>query len=302
MRQLLVHLLGVLASGRKEGTLKSAGDILGRIMWLVLPGRRRTALHAIEHHLGLPPQQASNLARSNFRHTGQSFLEIMHTRKMDHRFMRNRVRIEGKESLERVIRLQRPVVGVTGHLGAWELLSGLLALYFHNRSAQIVVRQPNDPMLRDLMTHYRQWSNVEIVSRKLAAPKVQSNLKKNGISAFLVDHNCGRSQAVFLPFLREYAAVNMGPALLALRSRAVVWPVFMLREGADYVVHCREPLDTRTLEGTLRERMNQVAKFYTREVEAMVRRYPEQWFWMHKRWKTRPGWEKKPDAKRPGAE
>lgn len=294
MRRILLHFLGVWCARCRESTLESAGKILGRLMWLALPARRRTATRAIEHHLRLPPDAASRLARDNFQHTGRSFLEIMHTRKMDHRFMRDRIRVEGKENLERVIRLQRPVVGVSAHLGAWELLSGLLALYFHDRGAQIVVRQHKDPVLKELMTHFRQRDNVEIVSRKLAAPKVQSNLQKRGISAFLVDHNCGRSQAVFLPFLREYAAVNMGPALLALRSRAVVWPVFMLREDRNFAIHCGQPLDTQTVEGTLRERINQVATFYTREVEAMVRRYPEQWFWMHRRWKTRPDWEKRP--------
>ncbi|MCF8085840.1 MAG: lysophospholipid acyltransferase family protein [Desulfohalobiaceae bacterium] len=294
MRRMMLHMLGIWCARRRESTLESAGEILGRLMWLALPARRRTAIRALEHHLRLPPDAASKLAWDNFRHTGRSFLEIMHTRKMDHRFLRDRVRIEGEENLERVIRLQRPIVGVSAHLGAWELLSGLLALSFHERGAQIVVRQPKDPLLKELMTHFRQRDNVEIVSRKLAAPKVQSNLKKKGISAFLVDHNCGRDQAVFLPFFQEYAAVNMGPALLALRSRAVVWPVFMLREDGNYAIHCGEPLDTRTVEGTLRERVEQVAAFYTREVEAMVRRYPEQWFWMHRRWKTRPDWEKRP--------
>jgi KDO2-lipid IV(A) lauroyltransferase len=295
MRRILLHVLGICCARRRESTLESAGEILGRLMWTALPARRRAATRAIEHHLRLPPDAASNLARDNFRHTGRSFLEIMHTRKLDHRFMRDRVRIEGKENLERVIRLQRPIVGVSAHMGAWELLSGLLALSFSDRKAQIVVRQPKDPLLKELMTHFRQRDNVEIVGRKLAAPKVQSNLKKKGISAFLVDHNCGRSQAVFLPFLQEYAAVNMGPALLALRCRAVVWPVFMLREDGDYLIHCGEPLDTQNVEGaTLRERVEHVAAFYTREVESMVRRFPEQWFWMHKRWKTRPAWEKRP--------
>jgi KDO2-lipid IV(A) lauroyltransferase len=142
------------------------------------------------------------------------------------------------------------------------------------------------------MTHFRQRDNVEIVSQNNAAPRVRSNLSNKGISAFLVDHNCSRGKAVFLPFLGEYAAVNMGPALLALRCRAVVWPVFMLREGDNYVIRSLEPLDTQTVDGSLRDKVEQVASFYTRAVESVVREYPEQWFWMHRRWKTRPRWEK----------
>jgi KDO2-lipid IV(A) lauroyltransferase len=216
--------------------------------------------------------------------------------------MQKKVRIEEPERLESVIDTPRPIVAITGHLGAWELLSGFIALYFPQRPCQIVVRHPKNEALKEMMLHFRAKNNVEIVSSKQAAPRVRSCLNRTGLSGFLVDHNTRRSQSVFLPFLREYAAVNMGPALLALRCKAVVWPIFMVREDDGYVIRNREPLDTHTLEGSLREKVDQVATFYTREVENMVHKYPEQWFWMHKRWKTRPDWEKMADAKRPGSE
>ena len=294
--------IGFLFSLSSPRTLSRAGKVLGRLMWMLLPGRRRSARKTMEHHLGCGPAESKNLVRRNFQHTGRSFLEILHSRKVDFRFMQNRVRIAEPERLDSVINTQRPIVAITGHLGAWELLSGFITLYFPQRPCQIVVRHPKNDALKEMMLHFRAKNNVEIVSSKQAAPRVRSCLSKQGLSGFLVDHNTKRSQSVFLPFLREYAAVNMGPALLALRSKAVVWPIFMVREDGGYVIRNREPLDTQALEGSLRDKVNQVAAFYTREVETMVRRYPEQWFWMHKRWKTRPGWEKKPDAKRPGAE
>jgi KDO2-lipid IV(A) lauroyltransferase len=109
------------------------------------------------------------------------------------------------------------------------------------------------------------------------------------MTAFLVDHNCSREEAVFLPFLGKTAAVNMGPALLALRSKALVLPVFLLREeGMQYRFQVGEALDTATLTGTREEKIRAIARFYTRAVEHMVHERPEQWFWMHKRWKTRP--------------
>jgi KDO2-lipid IV(A) lauroyltransferase len=294
MQRTIIESLGFLFSLCSPGILTRSGKLLGRLMWLFLPGRRRVARSALEHHLGYSPAESSGLIRRNFEHTGRSFLEILHSRKVDHRFMQNRVRVEEPEGLESVISAQRPIVAITGHFGAWELLSGFVALYFPQRPCQIVVRHPKNEALKEMMLHFRAKNNVEIVSSKQAAPRVRSCLSRNGLSGFLVDHNTRRSQSVFLPFLRDYAAVNMGPALLALRSRAIVWPVFMARDGDGYVIHNHRPLDTQSLEGTLRERMLQVAEFYTREVEAMVRRFPEQWFWMHRRWKTRPDWERRP--------
>ncbi len=302
MSRLIFESLGFLGSLCSSRALARTGNFLGWLMWLFLPGRRRKAQRALEHHLGYSHAQSQKLVRRNFQHTGRSFLELLHSRKLDYRFMQNKVRIKEPERLETIIRMERPIVAITGHLGAWELLSGFAALYFPQRPCQIVARHPKNEALKEMMIHFRAKNNAEIVSSKQAAPRVRSCLSKNGLSSFLVDHNTRRSQSVFLSFLGEYAAVNMGPALLALRSKAVVWPIFMVREDGGYVIRNHEPLDTQTVEGTLRERINQVATFYTREVEAMVRRYPEQWFWMHRRWKTRPDWEKYSDTKRPGSE
>ena len=87
--------------------------------------------------------------------------------------------------------------------------------------------------------------------------------------------------------------MNAGPALLAVRSGAVVWPCFLVREPdgegrARYAFELHPPLDTTGLEGSREEKIRRTAMFYTEAVEATVRAHPEQWFWMHRRWKTRP--------------
>ena len=79
----------------------------------------------------------------------------------------------------------------------------------------------------------------------------------------------------------------MGPALLAVRAKALIWPVALMREGGNYVFHLQEPLDTTTLEGTRDEQVKTAAAFYTQAIENFVRECPEQWFWMHDRWKTK---------------
>jgi KDO2-lipid IV(A) lauroyltransferase len=127
------------------------------------------------------------------------------------------------------------------------------------------------------------------VDHRQAVFTVLKALKRNGLTAFLVDHNSPRNEAVFLPFLNETAAVNMGPAVLAVKANATVVPVFLVRdEQGGYVFHVAPPLATGELSGTREEKIRQVAEFYTGAVEKYVRKYPEQWFWMHKRWKTRP--------------
>ncbi len=112
---------------------------------------------------------------------------------------------------------------------------------------------------------------------------------QGGIACFLVDHNTMRRESVFLPFIGETAAVNMGPAMLALRAKALIFPIFLRREpGGTYLLRMEDPLDTALLQGPLAKRVREAAAFYTKAMEKQVLDAPEQWFWMHRRWKTRP--------------
>ncbi|MFO8032913.1 MAG: lysophospholipid acyltransferase family protein [Desulfohalobiaceae bacterium] len=289
-----LNLLGQSLSWRQTQRM---GSLLGHLFWRFLPGRRNIAARAAGLHLGLNQDKASSIAKSSLIHSGRSFLDPFLCRRLDHRFVQEHIEFQQPENFHEVVGLSRPVVGVTGHFGAWELLAGILGLYFSDRPAQIIVRQPKNHALSQTLTHLRSHAGLQVVHNQQSTFTVLRSLKRQGISAFLVDHNCGRSKAIFLPFLQKYAAVNMGPAMLALRARAVVWPVFLARgQGKKYLLYSGPCLDTAALSGDFSCKMQQVAAFYTRAVEEMVLKHPEQWFWMHRRWKTRPAWEKKRKA------
>ncbi|MFP4391335.1 MAG: lysophospholipid acyltransferase family protein [Desulfohalobiaceae bacterium] len=273
------------------------GALLGRIFWRFLPSRKNIATRAAGLHLSVDTNKARSVAKSSLIHSGRSFLDPFLCRSLDHRFVLEHIEFQQPENFSAVVKLSRPVVGITGHFGAWELLAGILGLYFSKRPAQIIVRQPKKAALSRTLTHLRSHAGLQVISNRQSVFKVLRCLKKNGISAFLVDHNCGRSKAIFLPFLQKYAAVNMGPAILALRAQAVVWPVFLARgQEGKYLLYSWPCLDTAALSGDFSSKVQQVAIFYTKAVEQMVLKHPEQWFWMHRRWKTRPDWEKKKKA------
>ncbi|MCF8106059.1 MAG: acyltransferase, partial [Desulfohalobiaceae bacterium] len=287
MLNIILELASSFLIRLSPGRIRKIGRAGGRIMWHVLPSRRKIAARAIRHNLETGDEQAHRLAKSSFRHSGLSFAELFLNRKIDHRFLRACIEIEEPALLFETLQAPGPVVIASGHLGAWELLPGVFALIRGKKQCQIVVRYPKSRALSRLLDHFRKHQGIAMVHKEQASSKVLRNLKENGLSGFLVDQNCGRSKAVFLPFLKRTAAVNKGPALLALRSRALVLPVFLVRETDEkYRLITRPFLDTRSLSGSKEEQTRQVARFYTRAVEEMVRRYPEQWFWMHRRWKT----------------
>ncbi len=274
--------------------VQTTGTLLGHLIWRMFPSRRRIARLATGLHLGLEPSEAKALAKSSFMHSGKSFLDLFLCRKVDNRFVRDRISCQQPDQLQTMLRIQRPVVAVTAHFGAWEILAGLLGLYFQNRQAQIIVRDPKNQKLSYTLSHLRAHAGIDLIHNRQATFKVLRCLNNHGIAAFLVDHNCSRNKAVFLPFLQKFAAINIGPAVLAVRARAVVWPVFLARcSSGKYLLYNQDYLDTKHLGGNFGQKVEQVAEFYTRSVQDMVLRHPEQWFWMHKRWKTRPLWEKK---------
>lgn len=268
--------------------LATFGDRMGDLMWYAMPGRRQYTTQTIIERLGVPADRAEQLARASFRHNARSFLEILHVHRFGFEDRGGRLHIAQPDLFDALLRSKRPIVGVTAHLGAWELFSGLLGQFDASRPRIVVVRRQGNPTLNALIMRLRSARGAEVIEHRDAARKVLRGLKHNGMAGFLVDHNCNRREAVFLPFLGKQAAVNVGPALLALRAEAEVWPIFLVREDDRYVLRFSSPLDTRLVSGERAQRIETVAAFYTQAVEEHVRAFPEQWFWMHKRWKTRP--------------
>lgn len=289
MREVLYAAAALGGEALDFGGVERLGNLAGELLWRLLPSRRKLAVTAVARHLGLPPHVAADLARQSFRHTGRAFCETFLTRRADWRFHAERLRFATPDTARALQEDPEPAVLACAHLGSWELLAGVLHLSLPRPRKGIVVREGHDAALNQLLRRQRGRPGVEIVSHRGAAPKVLRILHKGGACAFLVDHNTRRDEAVFLPFLGETAAVNAGPAVLALRAKAAVWPVFLIREPQGrYALHVLEPLRTASLPGSQSERITAVAAFYTAAVERAVQRWPEQWFWMHKRWKTRP--------------
>lgn len=289
MREILYNAFLPAMSGLSLERLQAIGRGIGGLMWTAMPGRRRQTTACIRERLGLGEARARELAWRSFRNSACSFLEIFHTRHVDPRFLREHVEFENPDLFERMSTTRRPVVAVTGHFGSWELLVGLIGAFASHSDCQVVVRLPRDKALGDMIAHMRSQPHIRVLPHRDAATETLPHLRSGGMSAFLVDHNCRRAEAQFLPFLGEVAAVNKGPAILALRAKAEVWPSFLVRLPEGRFRYVTLPcLDTATLEGSRAERIERICRFYTEAVESMVLRYPEQWFWMHRRWKTRP--------------
>ncbi|SDN27952.1 KDO2-lipid IV(A) lauroyltransferase [Desulfonauticus submarinus] len=264
------------------------GRIIGLLLWNLLKKRREQTIFSIQKHLGLDFIQAKSLAKQSFIHTGMAYFESFLVQNFDYKFMCDNVVTDDLDNINLLKNSKRPAVIVTGHLGPWEMLLALLKFYLPNKSTQVVVKFPKNKFMAKLIKRLRTERNAEIVGHRLITYKLLPNLRQGGMAAFLVDHNTLKKEAIFLPFLGEIAAVNIGPALIALRAKALIWPAFVIREGTKIRLFLEKPLDTKTLNGTLKDKIKVITQFYTQAVEKKVLSYPEQWYWLHRRWKTRP--------------
>jgi KDO2-lipid IV(A) lauroyltransferase len=195
--------------------------------------------------------------------------------------------IEGMEHLETALEGGRGAMFATGHCGNWELLSARLPIA--GVPLITAVRQLDDPRLDNLVNTMRTRFGTEIVSRGPAAGRQLARaLARGGVGALLIDQDIQDVPGVFVPFFGRPAWTPSGAATLAIRMKFPLLPGFIHRRADGThkgVIHPPLPVPT---DGTLADRVEELTASATAAIERQIRKYPEQWVWMHRRWRRRP--------------
>ena len=261
------------------------GARLGRL-WHALDWRhRRLAVRNIRLALGLDPASAAHAARASFENIGRTLAEFALAAERTDELLA-RVELEGIGRLHQAMGRGRGVIILSGHCGNWELSGARLAREVPLTS---VARAMANPLVEEAVAAQRRAAGVRTVDSREAAREVLRILRRGEAIAVLLDQNASRGERVFVNFLGRPAATNFGPAMLALKSGAPVLPAFTAR-GADgrHRGWIGEPIEPASAEGRGTSVGVTTAR-YTAAIEAWVRRHPDQWFWVHDRWKRSPG-------------
>ena len=191
------------------------------------------------------------------------------------------IRYEGFEHYERAKARGKGVLFATAHLGNWELSAFAHALLTEKMS--IVVRPLDNPLVDELVETRRAMSGNALLSKRDFARSILHALRDNEPVGILVDQNSAGDNAAFVPFFGKQACTNLTFARLAARSEAAVIPGFALWSESErrYVLRFYPAL---TMTGDAVEDTARIQG----AVEAAIRECPEQWLWIHRRWKTRP--------------
>lgn len=264
--------------------VRAAGGWLGRLVYALDGLHRRIALENLRSAFpGRPARERKAVARAMFAHFGRLPLELMKFGTYSRDQMLAVVDVEGEERVRQAYQLGRGVLFFTGHFGYWEMQAIVQPLRMHPVS--VLARPLDNPLLDAMLERIRTFTGNTVISRQGAIRKVLRELKSNRGVALLIDQHLHTPDAVYVDFFHRPAATTSALAAMALRTGAPVIPVFALPlpHGRYRLVyeHPVDPPDSST------DAIRDFTQRCSDVLEMYVRRNPELWLWMHRRWRDR---------------
>ncbi len=268
-----------------------AGRTVARIGYCCARSQRRTALHNLSMALpGLSEVERKAIVRGIFANLGRLLVEFSRFPKLTPENISDRVEYEGLEHYLEGLRRGRGVLFLTAHVGAWELSSFAHCLFGY--PMKFLTRPLDNPLVESLITGMRTLSGNQAIDRKGAAREVLKALRNNETVGILIDQNTIRSEGIFVDFFGIPAATTPALATFAIRTGAAVVPGFIRwdSERGRHVLSFEPPVKLQQT-GNAPDDIFANTSIFNEIVERYVRKFPDQWLWIHKRWKTRPAGE-----------
>lgn len=231
----------------------------------------------------LSPQERKDLAYKCFQHFGMVTMDFLRASLWTEEEIRSSIEaVEGSDSGLTALNGETGIILLSGHFGHWERLPSWLVML--GRKVTIVQRDANDPTLNETMTELRGRPGISVVSRGNAVRGILTALRANHIVGLLADQN---SSEAFIPYFGHPAGTTLGPAIIHMRSRAPIVPVFCVRTGpCRFKIVVYDPIESGADPASTPESI--MAKFNS-ILEEITRKHPEQWLWFHNRWKSARG-------------
>ena len=278
-----VRMVAAAVSLLPMRVVRRCGAALGRIACSVDRSHRRIALENLAS--AFPARAAAErraLARAMFAHFGSLLLELLKFATYTPEQMRAAVDIEGEERARQAYQQGRGVLFFTGHFGYWEIHAIVQPLNMHPIS--VLARPLDNARLNEMLERIRTRTGNAVIYRRGAVRKVLRELAANHAVALLIDQHVHTPDAVYVDFFRRPAAATSALAALALRTGAPVVPVFALPlPRGRYRLVYEHPVDPPTADTP--DAVREFTQRCTDVLEMYVRRHPELWLWMHRRWR-----------------
>lgn len=260
---------------------------LAALFYHIVPRQRMIALHNLRSAFPeKTDEEIVKIARGVYRTMGTVAAEFFDIPKLTPENVREIVETQGLENCEQALAKGKGVLLFSAHFGNWELEAAAVALLV--KPAVVIYRALDSPLLENLVLRVRSASGNKPLRKENAMLSMFRTLKKNGMLGILIDQNVDWYEGVFVDYFGRPACTTSGLALLALLSGAPVLPVYLVRLPDGRYRLVIEPevevIDTGDRDADVIVNTQR----FTKVIENTVRKYPDQWLWVHQRWKTQP--------------
>ena len=280
------------AAALRRMSFRRAGDVgewIGGLIYSPFGIRREVVERQVRAAFpGLAEPEVLRIARESYRNLGRTSIETAVLPKYSAAEIVGMFDvIEGWEIIERTLALGKGLIVVAGHLGNWELGGSYIAS--RGVRMEAVARRMQNPLFDEFLTETRRRVGVNVMHDSDAVRRVPRLVRDGGVAGFLFDQGAAGLASTWVPFFGRYAKTPRGPAVFALRLHAPIVFTCAVREpNGRYSMKFEEIVVERT--GDRERDVDAIVGAYTNALERWVRRYPEQYFWQHRRWKhQRPG-------------
>jgi KDO2-lipid IV(A) lauroyltransferase len=279
----LVRTLIVLVRVMPDGLVRACGTLLG-LAFYVLDGTHRRIAHRnlATAFPGRSEAERRSIARAAFAHFGRLLFQLLAFSTLSPEAMLARVEFEGEDRARLAYAQGKGVLFVTGHFGFWELHAMVHALRI--QPIGLLARALDNPYLNDLLERIRQRTGNFVIYRQGTIRRVMRALQdRQGVAVLIDQHIMGRD-AIYVDFFERPAATTSAVAALALRTGAPVVPVFAvpLVDGRVRVIY-EHPVEPPRADAA--DPVREFTQRCTDVLEMYVRRHPDLWLWMHRRWR-----------------
>ena len=276
---------GVLR-GLPHPVVRRLGALVGRVVYAVDRGHRRVALgNLLQCFPSRTPAERRAIARAMFAHFGRLLFEMLKFSTLSHDEMLRRVEFEGEERARLAYAQGKGVLFFTGHFGFWELHAMVHGLQL--QPIGVLARALDNPGLNRLLEDLRSRTGNSVIYRQGAVRRVLKTLNAGQGVALLIDQHMHSPDAIYVDFFQRPAATTSTLAALALRTGSPVVPVFALPvSGGRYRMVYEHAVEPPPGDGP--DAIREFTQRCTDVLEMYVRRHPELWLWMHRRWRDAP--------------
>ncbi len=226
------------------------------------------------------------IAKRTFQNLGMTAVEFFRIPGMDVEAFRKKVEVEGKEILDESLDKKKGGLLLISHFGNWELM-GFMSKLLQNRVAVIARPLKKNRWVDRMVFEIRKTAGLEVIPVEKASSKVIRALSQNQLVGILIDQRAKRSEGIGVDFFGKKAPTTPALAVLAMRTGAPILPVFMVRDGyRNHRLIFKEALQLIDT-GDIKKDVETNTQLINHTLESMIRQYPDQWFWVHRRWERK---------------